>query len=74
MCTLPPERGICKGRFKRYYYNSATKTCELFQYGGCYGNENNFRTLHDCEKACSGKYISLLIYIFVIMDAFTSYR
>ena len=74
MCTLPPERGICKGRFKRYYYNSATKTCELFQYGGCFGNENNFHSLHDCEKACSGKYISLLIYIFVIMDAFTSYR
>ena len=68
-CTLPAKRGICKGKIKRYFYNSVTKTCELFLYGGCLGNENNFHALHDCEKACSGKCIILLTHIFVIMDA-----
>jgi len=61
ICTLPAERGICVGDIKRYFYNSDTKTCELFQYGGCLGNENNFFTLHDCEQACSGEYLNLLI-------------
>ena len=61
ICALPAERGICNGNIKRYFYNSATKICELFEYGGCFGNENNFFTLHDCEKACSGEYIMLLM-------------
>ena len=74
-CTLPAKRGVCNGRIKRYFYNSVTKTCELFLYSGCSGNVNNFRALHECEKACGGKYIILLIHIFVIMHGcFNSYR
>ena len=68
-CTLPAKRGVCNGRIKRYFYNSVTKTCELFLYSGCLGNVNKFRALHECEKACSGKYIILLTHIIVIMDA-----
>ena len=50
ICTLPAERGICNGNIKRYFYNSVTKICELFRYGGCFGNQNNFFTLHDCTS------------------------
>ena len=65
---MPAETGICKGNIRRYFYNSETKTCELFKYGGCFANENNFFTLHDCELACSGEYlnvslISLSVYL-----------
>ena len=26
--------------------------CELFMYGGCAGNQNNFNSVEDCEKQC----------------------
>ena len=53
-CTLPRVVGPCLGNIKRYYYNGETGKCEVFRYGGCIGNKNNFFTLHECELACSG--------------------
>lgn len=29
--------------------------CAPFAYGGCEGNDNNFPTLEDCERACLGR-------------------
>ncbi|KAH7973007.1 hypothetical protein HPB52_020217 [Rhipicephalus sanguineus] len=52
VCSLPMDKGPCSGLFPRYYYKSATKTCEEFAYGGCGGNANNFKTLHECESKC----------------------
>eukprot|EP01084_Bolivina_argentea_P158192 275596_1 len=52
ICTFPPETGLCKAAFKRYYFNDETQQCEKFIYGGCGGNANNFKTLDECEKAC----------------------
>ena len=35
-----------------YYFDRASRTCRLFFYGGCGGNENRFETLADCAAAC----------------------
>uniref|UniRef100_A0A8C3V8Q2 Tissue factor pathway inhibitor n=1 Tax=Catharus ustulatus TaxID=91951 RepID=A0A8C3V8Q2_CATUS len=43
------EPGVCRGYFTRYFYNKETKSCEAFKYGGCLGNQNNFRTLEECQ-------------------------
>jgi hypothetical protein len=51
-CNLPKAVGTCRALMPRFYYNSATKTCESFNYGGCQGNANNFDTKAGCEKAC----------------------
>ncbi|UJR36199.1 hypothetical protein I4U23_028932 [Adineta vaga] len=51
-CQLPKETGPCRAAHPRFYYNSATKTCDTFTYGGCGGNKNNFNTKNGCEKTC----------------------
>jgi len=51
-CSQPKASGSCRASLQRFYYNSATKTCELFTYGGCQGNENNFKTKAQCETTC----------------------
>ena len=52
ICDLPEDGGRCRALLERYRFNSETNQCEIFQYGGCGGNENNFEDIHDCEKAC----------------------
>jgi papilin len=47
--------GPCKAAFQRYYFNSATQNCELFYWGGCQPNDNNFMTLEECQKVCPPK-------------------
>ncbi|VDP82363.1 unnamed protein product [Echinostoma caproni] len=49
---LRPEPGNCRAAITRYAFNRATNKCEEFIYGGCGGNENNFKTKFDCELAC----------------------
>ncbi|XP_059045308.1 boophilin-H2-like [Achroia grisella] len=38
----------------RYYYNAQLDRCLLFDYSGCAGNKNNFKSLIDCERYCKG--------------------
>ena len=52
VCSLPKVVGPCRGRFPRYFFNSVTQQCELFYYGGCRGNRNNFQRKELCEKTC----------------------
>ncbi|GFX46534.1 papilin [Trichonephila clavipes] len=52
ICEQKKEVGPCKAAFPRYYYNKNTKKCEIFIYGGCKGNSNNFQTLEECEVTC----------------------
>ena len=54
-CHQPPFSGSCHGTYVRYFYNVTSHKCEKFIYGGCYGNENNFFTLHECQEQCSGQ-------------------
>ena len=58
-CTLAPERGPCTASITRYHYNVTSQMCQQFSYGGCFPNENNFFTQHDCEDKCSCKCIFL---------------
>ena len=51
-CKLPPEPGPCEGHQERWYLDAYTWNCELFIYGGCEGNANNFETKEACQAAC----------------------
>lgn len=48
-----PETGLCRAAFPKWYYNINSDQCELFTYGGCGGNENNFDTKDECEGNCT---------------------
>ncbi|XP_060596375.1 papilin-like isoform X2 [Ruditapes philippinarum] len=52
VCTLPVKVGPCKGHKKRYYYNNTTRSCQMFIWGGCESNGNNFKSFKACKKAC----------------------
>ncbi|XP_071340138.1 tissue factor pathway inhibitor a isoform X2 [Trachinotus anak] len=52
LCALKDEPGPCKAIKDRFFFNVDTGYCELFEYGGCGGNANNFETLESCEETC----------------------
>nr|XP_006114878.1 tissue factor pathway inhibitor isoform X1 [Pelodiscus sinensis]XP_025036336.1 tissue factor pathway inhibitor isoform X1 [Pelodiscus sinensis] len=52
ICAFKADAGACKAIYTRYYFNIQTHQCEVFEYGGCYGNENNFLTLEQCQETC----------------------
>ncbi|XP_040057210.2 tissue factor pathway inhibitor a [Gasterosteus aculeatus] len=52
LCALRDEPGPCKAIKERFFFNVDTGHCEQFEYGGCGGNDNNFRTLEECEDMC----------------------
>ena len=54
-CSQAPDSGPCIAAFKRFYYDVRDGRCHSFVFGGCGGNQNNFRTLEDCQQSC-GKF------------------
>lgn len=50
-CDWVPNSGPCRGALDGFFYDSRTKKCQKFQYGGCQG-VLPFESLSDCEKAC----------------------
>ena len=54
-CSLPMDEGSCasKNPIFSWFHNPTSGNCEPFWFSGCGGNQNNFETLDDCEKACS---------------------
>uniref|UniRef100_A0A8D3AQI4 Tissue factor pathway inhibitor 2 n=1 Tax=Scophthalmus maximus TaxID=52904 RepID=A0A8D3AQI4_SCOMX len=52
VCLLPVEEGPCRADIERYFYNTISQKCEVFYYGGCQGNANNFRSYQECQKTC----------------------
>ncbi|CAM5097148.1 unnamed protein product [Natator depressus] len=52
ICNLPALQSHCKAYEPRWAYNSLTKQCQSFIYGGCGGNENNFESKEACEEMC----------------------
>ncbi|XP_033978848.1 U-actitoxin-Avd3k-like isoform X1 [Trematomus bernacchii] len=51
-CKKAPEAGACRAHMERYFYNPSTMTCEIFIYGGCLGNLNNFEDKAKCMESC----------------------
>ncbi|KAL5286766.1 hypothetical protein ACFFRR_008027 [Megaselia abdita] len=54
LCKMPMRKGVCRALIPRWSYDSRTKECREFKFGGCDGNENNFRTKKLCMKTCKG--------------------
>ncbi|XP_016119505.1 putative Kunitz-type serine protease inhibitor, partial [Sinocyclocheilus grahami] len=54
-CLAPAQTGLCKASIRRYYYNNGT--CQLFIYGGCGGNQNNYKTEESCMTTCTVRVI-----------------
>ncbi|CDW57128.1 Papilin [Trichuris trichiura] len=52
-CEQPQDSGPCKASFQRYFYNPFSAQCEMFLYGGCEGNQNNFKTKKECDENCT---------------------
>ncbi|KAL3864684.1 hypothetical protein ACJMK2_006345 [Sinanodonta woodiana] len=53
VCQLPKIVGPCEASISRYYFDPKSGRCELFSYGGCQGNGNNFLTLRECQRRCT---------------------
>lgn len=53
VCSLPSQSGPCRAAFRRFFFDGTTGDCKEFMYGGCEGNENNFRTIEECQKICA---------------------
>ncbi|CAJ0580849.1 unnamed protein product, partial [Mesorhabditis spiculigera] len=52
ICAQPLRVGDCTENVKRYWYNAKTRQCQMFEYTGCQGNDNNFATILDCQNFC----------------------
>ncbi|KAM7540797.1 hypothetical protein Aperf_G00000044610 [Anoplocephala perfoliata] len=53
VCQLPQDVGPCRATMKRWYYDASRSSCIEFNYGGCRGNANNFKSKEACEAKCS---------------------
>ncbi|XP_055924217.1 PI-stichotoxin-She2a-like [Argiope bruennichi] len=60
VCRLPKQVGYCKASFPRYYFDHEKNECVYFIYGGCMGNDNNFKTEEECERVCKNSKIQEL--------------
>ena len=57
ICEMEAAPGPCRPQdpakyFKRFHFNQTSSTCEIFLYGGCGGNHNNFENKSDCQAFC----------------------
>uniref|UniRef100_A0A914UKY9 BPTI/Kunitz inhibitor domain-containing protein n=1 Tax=Plectus sambesii TaxID=2011161 RepID=A0A914UKY9_9BILA len=52
ICSQPKRLGDCTNNVRRYWYNAITRECEMFEYTGCQGNDNNFESLLACQQKC----------------------
>ena len=54
ICSQKRDSGICPGNVPRFYFEKSLGMCQLFSYGGCGGNSNNFEILDQCVAHCGG--------------------
>ncbi len=50
---MEADTGSCFALIPRYFFNTKTGKCEMFTYGGCGGNGNNYKTLQECTQQCN---------------------
>ena len=53
LCELEKAPGPCRGYFEKIFFNSSVRECQMFVYGGCQGNGNNFATADECNRNCA---------------------
>nr|XP_060639675.1 kunitz-type protease inhibitor 2 isoform X1 [Anolis sagrei ordinatus] len=53
-CAAPKKVGNCRASFPRWYFDTKTRTCKMFIYGGCGGNKNNYIFEEHCLNQCTG--------------------
>lgn len=49
---MPPSAGECDKFTKRFYFSKDENVCKKFNYGGCGGNKNNFKSKEECANRC----------------------
>ncbi|XP_060082498.1 mambaquaretin-9-like [Ylistrum balloti] len=54
-CKLPVDHGhhCPRGPVERVYYDKSTNSCKSFNYRGCGGNKNRFKSHRDCRRECA---------------------
>ncbi|XP_063243414.1 kunitz-type serine protease inhibitor textilinin-7-like [Bacillus rossius redtenbacheri] len=58
-CELAADPGPCLSFVGRYHYDFRAQRCEIFDYGGCGGNCNNFQTAYECRSNCDRDWNSI---------------
>jgi hypothetical protein len=51
-CLEAKKVGECRALIPSYFYDTTTKQCKRFGYGGCHGNRNRWDKKEDCERVC----------------------
>ncbi|THD20802.1 hypothetical protein D915_008550 [Fasciola hepatica] len=54
-CYELRDSGPCEALMPRFYWNQTEKHCKVFDYGGCQGTKNNFKTMKECHQKCHCK-------------------
>lgn len=52
ICNERPDPGPCDQWQTKYYYDTDTRRCQPFTYGGCDGSANRFNSQSECESLC----------------------
>ena len=53
-CTSkPPVDGPCNAAFTRFYFDKYDNKCKKFIWGGCWVNNNNYKTKEECYYTCA---------------------
>ncbi|CAI9744388.1 papilin-like isoform X2 [Octopus vulgaris] len=53
VCHLGVDAGACDDQFVMWYYDAQEGECKQFNYTGCYGNSNRYKTKQSCEALCN---------------------
>ncbi|XP_055450786.1 kunitz-type protease inhibitor 2 isoform X1 [Psammomys obesus] len=53
-CGVSKVVGRCRASIPRWWYNVTDGSCQLFVYGGCEGNGNNYLSKEECLEKCAG--------------------
>ncbi|XP_023419794.1 kunitz-type protease inhibitor 2 isoform X2 [Cavia porcellus] len=53
-CQASQVVGRCRASIPRWWYNITDGSCQLFVYGGCDGNYNNYQSKEECLGKCAG--------------------